>query len=184
MSKIGQKTIDLENVQATIEEGGDYHNLLVKISGPKGELAVSIRPGIKVKVVENKMIVERANDITRNKAMHGLYRSLLANMVLGVNKGFEKKLEIVGVGYRGAQVGEAVELSLGFSHKITYNPPAGITLKMVDENNILISGADKQKVGQVAAEIRILRKPEPYKGKGIRYLGEHVKRKAGKTSIK
>lgn len=185
MSKIGQKTIEIPaNVTIKFDKGGEYNGLLVTVTGPKGTLVQSIRKGIALKQDGNIITVERADDQKQTKAFHGLYRSLIANMVFGVVNGYEKKLEIVGVGYRGAQKGSDIELSLGFSHKVPYKPMEGVEVKMVDETNVLITGADKQKVGQTAAEIRQLRKPEPYKGKGIRYLGEHVRRKAGKAAAK
>jgi large subunit ribosomal protein L6 len=183
MSKIGNKTIEVPSgVNVIIEKGGMYKNLLVKVTGPLGELNQDIRKGINVELKENIITVVRENDDAVNRSYHGLYRSLIANMVKGVGSLYEKKLAIHGVGYRAAQIGEGIELSLGYSHKIKYNPPKGVTIKMVDDTNVTITGIDKQMVGQVAAEIRQLRKPEPYKGKGIRYLGEHVKKKAGKTA--
>ena len=183
MSKIGKKLIDVpSNVTVTVEKGGIYNNLLIKVSGPLGNLSQDIRKGIVVELNNNVITVTRLDDEAETRSFHGLYRSLIANMIKGVAEVYEKKLEIQGVGYRGAQKGENIELSLGYSHKITYTPQKGITVKMVDETNVLITGIDKQMVGQTAAEIRQLRKPEPYKGKGIRYLGEQVKRKAGKTA--
>ena len=183
MSKIGNKTITIpQNITVTVEDGGSYGNQLVKVTGPLGELVQDIRPGVKVEVKDNEVNVTRSSDEPQVRAYHGLYRSLIANMVEGVAKVYEKKLEIHGVGYRGAQKGNDIELSLGFSHKVIYKAPEGINVKMIDETTVSISGVDKQMVGQVAAQIRTLRKPEPYKGKGIRYLGEQVKRKAGKTA--
>ncbi len=183
MSKIGKKEIAIpDNVTVSVTDGGAYGNQTIKVVGPKGELVQDTRPGVSVTVAENQVSVTRKSDAPSIRAYHGLYRSLIANMILGVTKDYEKKLEIHGVGYRGLQKGEAIELSLGFSHKITYTPRAGVTIKMIDDNTISINGIDKQLVGQVAAEIRQLRKPEPYKGKGIRYVGETVKRKAGKTA--
>lgn len=183
MSKIGKKIIEVPaNVTVTIEKGGEFNNVTVKVTGPLGELSQDIRKGINVALENGIITVTRDDDEAVNRSNHGLYRSLIANMVEGVVKQYEKKLEIQGVGYRASQNGNSIELSLGFSHKITYKAPEGITVKMVDDTNILITGIDKQMVGQVAAEIRELRKPEPYKGKGIRYLGEQVKRKAGKTA--
>ena len=183
MSKIGKKIIEVPgNITVTIEKGGTFSNLIVKVTGPLGELTQDIRKGINVELNGNIITVTRVDDLPINRSYHGLYRSLIANMIKGVVEVYDKKLEIQGVGYRGTQKGENIELSLGYSHKITYTPPKGISTKMLDETNILITGIDKQMVGQVAAEIRQLRKPEPYKGKGIRYLGEQVKRKAGKTA--
>ena len=153
------------------------------IKGSKGELKQKLHSLVKV-VIENNVITVSPSNVEEKgaKAFWGLYRSLLKNMVEGVSKGFEKKLEINGVGYKVTGGGQKLTLALGFSHKITYTAPEGITIKMADDTNISITGCDKQMVGQVASEIRALRKPEPYKGKGIRYLGEEVKRKAGKTA--
>ena len=185
MSKIGKKIIEIPaNVTLKFEKGGEYNGLIVTVTGPRGTLVQSLRPGITLKQEGNIVSLERADEQKQSKAYHGLYRSLIANMVSGVVTGYEKKLEIVGVGYRGAQKGAGIELSLGFSHKVPYTPMDGVEVKMIDETNVLIIGADKQKVGQTAAEIRQLRKPEPYKGKGIRYLGEYVRRKAGKAAAK
>jgi len=185
MSKIGNKIIEVPSgVTFKSEKGGDYDGLIVYVNGPKGQLNISMRKGINIKHEGSIVTLDRIDDLKQTKAYHGLYRSIIVNMIEGVVNGFEKKLEIVGVGYRGMQKGSDIELSLGFSHKVNYKPRDGVEIKMIDENNILITGADKQKVGQVAAEIRQLRKPEPYKGKGIRYLGEQVRRKAGKAASK
>lgn len=185
MSKIGKEPVkfDSSKVEVKTESGGRYNNISVIVKGTKGELQMSIRPGIEIDVEDGVVNVKRTDDSKQSKSYHGLYRSIIGNMVKGVTDGYEKKLEIHGVGYRGSQKGNGIELSLGFSHKIDYEAPEGIELKMADENTIVVTGVDKQKVGQVAAEIRALRKPEPYKGKGIRYEGEHVRRKAGKSSI-
>lgn len=183
MSKIGNKTIIIpENVTVSITEGGIYNGQNVTVKGTLGELSLNVRPEITVNMEGSEIKLSRKNDSNMIKAYHGLYRSLIANMVKGVVKLFEKKLEIHGVGYRGIQKGNDIELSLGFSHKVNYKAPKDITIKMVDDTNILITGMDKQMVGQVASEIRTLRKPEPYKGKGIRYFGEQIRRKAGKTA--
>ncbi len=183
MSKIGKKTIAIpDKVTVTVAKGGEFDNIVVTVAGSVGTLTQAIRKDINVEVADNIVTVTRNNDTPTVKAYHGLYRSLIANMVVGTMQPYEKKLEIQGVGYRGQQKGDTIELSLGFSHKVTYKAPEGITVKMVDDTNISISGVDKQLVGQTAAEIRQLRKPEPYKGKGIRYLGEQVRRKAGKTA--
>jgi len=186
MSKIGKKIIayDQAKVNVSTEVGGRFNYQQIKVAGPRGELTLPLRKGIKLVIEEGVLRLERESEATRVKALHGLYRSLLANMVKGVTEGFEKKLEIHGVGYRGSQSGNNIELSLGFSHKVTYTPPAGIEVKMLDENTISVTGSDNQLVGQVAAEIRMLRKPEPYKGKGIRYFGEYVRKKAGKAAAK
>ena len=185
MSKIGKKPIEYDKAKVTVttEKGGEFGNMLVKVKGSKGELELSVRRGIDIKIDEKEIIVVRKNDSAEQRALHGLYRSLIMNMIKGVEEGYEKKLEIHGVGYRGAQTGNGVELNLGFSHSVKFAPPEGVTINMEDQNTIVITGIDKQKVGEVAAKIREIRKPEPYKGKGIRYKGEHVKRKAGKANI-
>jgi large subunit ribosomal protein L6 len=152
------------------------------VEGPKGKLEIEIDPVITAKIEDNEIIVTRPNDARRNRALHGLTRALIANMTQGVSVGFEKKLEMQGVGYRAAAQGKALNFQLGYSHPILFEPPPGIELS-VDRNIVTVSGIDKQAVGQVAAQIRGLRKPEPYKGKGIRYVGEYVRRKAGKAGI-
>lgn len=183
MSKIGQLPVKFDsNVKVNVEDGGDYNYLLVTVAGPKGQLKLSLRKGVKVSVTENEVIVEKKSDTKAGKAYHGLYRSLIANMVEGVTKGFEKKLEIHGTGYRGElKSPQQIELKLGFSHSVNYKAREGIELSMDDQNTITVRGIDKHLVGQTAAEIRELRKPEPYKGKGIRYADEQVKRKSGKS---
>jgi large subunit ribosomal protein L6 len=153
----------------------------VKVKGPKGELALTIREPIKVVLEDNSIIVTRPDDEATSKALHGLSRTLIANNVEGVAKGFSKSLEIIGTGYRAASKGSNLELALGLSHPVVVTPPAGITLTVEGNNKIIISGINKQAVGEVAAKIRKLRAPEPYKGKGIRYEGEYVRRKAGKA---
>ncbi len=153
----------------------------VKVKGPKGELALEIREPIKVVLEENSIIVTRPDDEAASKALHGLSRTLIANNVQGVASGFSKSLEIIGTGYRAASKGSNVELALGLSHPVVVTPPAGITLTVEGNNKIIVSGISKQAVGEVAAKIRKLRAPEPYKGKGIRYEGEYVRRKAGKA---
>lgn len=162
----------------------DGHTVTVK--GPKGELTQTFHPNIKIDLSDNQLIVTRHNDLKMNRSLHGLTRTLLDNMVEGVTNGFEKKLEILGVGYRAAVAGNKLTLSLGFSHTIEYIVPEGITVEIdKDKKNILIiKGIDKQLLGEVAAKIRGFRPPEPYKGKGIRYLGEYVQQKAGKAAGK
>ena len=154
----------------------------LSVKGPKGELSLDVHPDMKVVVDDDEIRVERPSDQKRHRALHGLTRSLIANMVTGVTAGYSKTLEIVGVGYRADAKGEGITLSLGFSHTIDFRPTEGVSLECPNQTTIVISGIDKQKVGQVAAEIRAFRPPEPYKGKGIRYRGEHVRRKAGKTA--
>jgi large subunit ribosomal protein L6 len=155
----------------------------VAVKGPKGELDLEIPGDITVRQDEGVIVVERPDDERQNRALHGLTRSLVNNMVVGVSKGFTKELQIVGVGYRAAAKGtDALELQLGFSHPVNVEAPAGITFEVPEPTRIIVTGTDKQMVGQVAADIRSYRKPEPYKGKGVRYLGEHVVRKAGKAA--
>jgi len=154
----------------------------LSVKGPKGDLSLEVHPEIEVKVEDAVVTVQRPSDQPRHKALHGLVRSLVANMVIGVNEGYSKTLEIVGVGYRADVEGKGIKVLVGFSHPILYPAPDGVTLECPNQTTIVISGPDKQKVGQSAAEIRAFRPPEPYKGKGIRYRGEQVRRKAGKTA--
>ena len=178
MSRIGRKPIVIPGGVTVTVDGST-----VKVKGPKGELSRTFEPSMKVRVENNEVLVERPNDDKRERALHGLTRALIANMVTGVTDGFKKTLEIVGVGYRAEASGSTVRLNLGFSHPIQYPVPKGIEVKTPSPTVIEISGADKQVVGQVAAELRGLRPTEPYKGKGIKYEGEHVRRKAGKTGV-
>lgn len=155
----------------------------VHVKGPKGELRQRIlSDAVTVKVDDGAVIVERRGDARTQRAAHGLTRTLIANMIEGVSKGFRKSLELHGVGYRAAKSGERLNLSLGYSHPVVFSPPKGIAISVEGQNRIHIDGTDKQSVGQVAAEIRSLRAPEPYKGKGIRYEGERVRRKLGKAA--
>jgi large subunit ribosomal protein L6 len=155
----------------------------VAVKGPKGELEHTIVGGVTVSRNDDVLTLERADDSRENRSLHGLQRSLIANMVTGVSDGFAKELEIVGVGYRAqAQGPQKVEISVGFSHPVYVQAPEGVTFEVPQPTRIVVRGFDKQLVGQVAADIRKLRKPEPYKGKGIRYLGERVQRKAGKSA--
>ncbi len=153
----------------------------VTVKGPKGELSLSVARPIEVKVDENQVVVTRPDDERQSRALHGLTRTLINNQIIGVTEGYSKKLEVVGTGYRVASKGQAVEFALGYSHSITVEPPAGITFTVEGNDKLTVSGIDKQAVGEVAANIRKLRKPEPYKGKGVRYEGERVRRKAGKA---
>lgn len=154
------------------------------VKGPKGELQMQIHKNMTIEVKESEIVVTRADETKTNKSLHGLSRTLIANMIDGVTKGFEKRLEIQGVGYRANIQGRKAVLSLGFSHPIEYEPPEGVSLAIDQEkkNIIIVSGSNKQHVGEAAAKIRSFRKPEPYKGKGIRYEGEYVERKAGKAA--
>jgi large subunit ribosomal protein L6 len=176
MSRIGKLPIELPS-GVTAEINGQH----VKVKGPKGELELTVSEPIKVVLEDNTILVTRPDDESKSKSLHGLSRTLIANNVTGVSQGFTKALEIVGTGYRAMAKGSSVELALGLSHPVVVNPPAGITLTVEGNNKIIVSGTSKQAVGEVAANIRKLRKPEPYKGKGIRYEGERVRRKAGKA---
>jgi large subunit ribosomal protein L6 len=176
MSRIGKLPVPLaKSVQVDIEGSR------VRVKGPKGELVREFPSDVSFSVDDGKVTVARANDEKSTRALHGLSRSLLANMVTGVSEGFTKTLELQGVGYRVAQAGPRVSLSVGFSHPVEVAPPDGITLEVDGTTRLHVRGIDKELVGQVAANIRSVRKPEPYKGKGIRYLGERVRRKAGKA---
>jgi large subunit ribosomal protein L6 len=156
----------------------------VSAKGPKGELARTLHPEIQVVMENGEIVVKRPSDEERHKALHGLSRTLVANMVEGVSKGFQKTLEISGVGYKAELKPYGVLLSLGFSHTIEYKTPAGVSIKTPNPTTVIVDGASKELVGQVAAEIRSFRKPEPYKGKGVKYQGEVVRRKAGKAGGK
>ena len=177
MSRIGKAPIPVPSgVEVSID---DRH---ITVRGPKGTLERDIPGSITVRQDGDQLVVERPDDERQTKAMHGLVRTLVNNMVVGVTEGFRKELEIVGVGYRATAKGpDALELALGFSHPVNVKAPDGITFEVPAPNRIVVSGIDKEAVGQVAADIRAWRKPEPYKGKGIRYAGEHVQRKAGKA---
>lgn len=177
MSRIGKSPITIpRGVDVTI---ADRH---VTVKGPKGSLERVVPGEITLRQEGEELLVERPNDERENRAMHGLVRSLVNNMVVGVTDGFVKELEIIGVGYRATAKGsDAIDLALGYSHGIEVKAPEGISFEVPAPNRIIVRGTDKEVVGQVAADIRKLRKPEPYKGKGVRYLGEHVARKAGKS---
>lgn len=179
MSRIGKKPVVIPNGVTVTLEG---HHMTVK--GPKGELKKDFHPNIPIEIKDNLVIVTRNDDSIENRALHGLVRNLIANMVEGVTKGYEKKMEIIGVGYRAQANKNKISMTLGFSHPVEFTAPEGIEFKMDAENKSLltISGIDKQIVGEVAAKIRSFKKPEPYKGKGIKYQDEHIVRKAGKTA--
>jgi large subunit ribosomal protein L6 len=177
MSRIGKSPIEVP-LGVDVEVEGDH----ITVTGPKGTLARTIPAAIKVEDNGDTLTVVRPDDERQNRALHGLVRSLVNNMVVGVTKGFSKELEIIGVGYRATAKGPgAMELALGFSHPVNITAPEGVTFEVQSPTRIVVSGIDKEKVGQVAADIRAWRKPEPYKGKGVRYAGEHVQRKAGKA---
>lgn len=176
MSRIGRMPIALPK---EVKVASDPSR--VEVSGPKGLLAYPLPPGISLTVEEGKIVVHRSNDQRTSKALHGMARSLIANMVTGVTRGFEKKLEILGVGFRADLQGDALKLTLGYSHPILYPVPKGIRVEIDKQTLITVKGIDKQQVGIVAAQLRSIKPPEPYKGKGIRYLGERIRKKVGKT---
>lgn len=179
MSRIGKLPIEIpQGVEVKVE------NNTVTAKGPKGEESVTVREEIKVEIVDNHIVLTRNNDDRKSRSLHGLSRTLVANVIKGVKDGFEKKLEIQGVGYRANMQGSAINLQLGYSHPILIEPPKGIKIEVEANTKITVSGSNKQAVGDVAALIRSKRAPEVYKGKGIRYEGEYVRRKAGKTGKK
>jgi large subunit ribosomal protein L6 len=177
MSRIGKRPVEIPGgVEIRLQDG------IVSVKGPKGELSLTVHPEMSVEVSDTELTVTRPSDQPRHRALHGLTRSLIANMVEGVTEGFSRKLEIQGVGYRAEKKPDGITLHLGFSHPVNYPAPEGINLDVPVPTEVHVSGVDKQMVGQVAAEIRGVRPPEPYKGKGVRYAGEQVRRKAGKTA--
>lgn len=177
MSRIGKAPITVPS-GVDVSIAGDR----IEVKGPKGSLTQEIPAEICVRQDGDVLVVERSDDERRSRSLHGLVRSLVANMVTGVTQGFQKDLEIVGVGYRATPKGkDAIELSLGFSHPVTVQAPSGIEFNVPQPTRVEVHGIDKQLVGQVAADIRAWRKPEPYKGKGVRYAGEHIRRKVGKA---
>ena len=177
MSRIGKKPVQ---IPAGVEVAVNGKTITVK--GKKGELSFDFYEKLDIAVENNEVVVTRQDDERDSRARHGLTRALVQNMVIGVSEGYKKELELVGVGYRVQQTGKQLELSLGFSHPVFTEQPEGVTFEVPDNTHIVISGIDKQQVGQVAAEIRNLRPPEPYKGKGIRYKDENVRRKLGKAA--
>jgi large subunit ribosomal protein L6 len=180
MSRIGKLPVTLPaGVSVTVDEAN-----VVKVKGPKGELTEAINPDIKVSIEGDVLTVTRPTDEKKHKALHGLSRALIANMVQGVTTGFEKTLDIVGVGYKVQKTGNKIVLSMGYSHPVEIEEPKGITFDAPTPTSIVVKGVSKQIVGQTAAEIRDVRPPEPYKGKGIRYKNEVVRRKVGKTGMK
>ncbi|MCQ2404949.1 MAG: 50S ribosomal protein L6 [Clostridia bacterium] len=179
MSRIGRKPIEIPaGVEVSVADN------VVTVKGPKGTLTQVINPVISVKVEGNTVLVERPNDEAQSRSLHGLSRTLIANMVEGVSKGYQKELEINGIGYRAAKQGKQVVLTLGYSHQVFVDEIPGITIDVPSPNKLVISGADKQLVGQFAAEVRGKRPPEPYKGKGIKYSDEVIRRKEGKAGAK
>ena len=177
MSRVGKHPIPIPD-GVKVDLNGQH----VTVEGPKGKLEHTVHPLISVAVEDDKIAVTRGNNSRQSRSLHGLSRALLANLVHGVKEGFQKSLELQGVGYRATKQGDAINFQLGYSHPILFEPPPGIELN-VERNIVSVHGIDKQVVGQVAAHIRALRKPEPYKGKGIRYVGERVRRKAGKAGL-
>ena len=179
MSRIGKQPVPVPaSVTVTLE--GNH----LQVKGPKGELARTLHPAMIIEHAEGQIAVKRPSDESMHKSLHGLTRSLVANMVEGVTNGYQKTLEISGVGYKAEVQPYGLKLSLGYSHQIEYKAPAGISLTAPNPTTVVVAGASKELVGQVAAEIRSLRKPEPYKGKGVRYAGENIRRKAGKAGGK
>jgi len=177
VSRIGRKPISIPQgikVQKTDRR--------ITVAGPKGELQAEFHPDITVDIKDNIITVARPSDVKEHRALHGLWRALIQNMILGVGNGYTRKLELVGVGYRVEMKGRKLQLAVGYSHPILFVPPEGVKVETPSQTNIVISGIDKQLVGQVAAKIRSFRPPEPYKGKGIKYEGEYIRRKAGKAA--
>jgi large subunit ribosomal protein L6 len=176
MSRIGKQPIPIPSgVEVRVADSR------VSVKGSKGSLALELHPAMSVAITDGNVVVSRPTDESLHRALHGLTRSLIANMVEGVTNGYSKTLEIQGVGYRAALKGTTLEIAVGYSHPVIVEAPAGITFEVPQPNRIIVSGTDKQAVGQVAANIRAIRKPDPYKGKGIRYQGEYVRKKAGKA---
>lgn len=184
MSRIGNLPVPIsDKVEFSINADN-----IATFKGEKGTNTLRIHPNISIEKNDNELVIKRSNDEKSNRALHGLFRALINNAVVGVSEGYTKKLEIIGVGFRASMSGDVLELNLGYSHPIFFVPPEGITMEVDTKSGknpiLVISGVDKEMVGQVAAKIRSFRKPEPYKGKGIRYLGEQIRRKAGKSAAK
>ncbi len=179
MSRVGRMPVAVPSgVNIAIADG------MIGVNGPKGNLSQSVPDGITIRAEDSTLVVERASDERGLRSLHGLIRTLVNNMVVGVTTGFEKRLDIVGTGYRAQAAGQGLTISVGYSHPVVFEPPDGISLAMETPTRVLVSGIDKQAVGEIAAQIRRIRPPEPYKGKGIRYMGEVVRRKAGKAGSK
>ena len=179
MSRIGKKIIEIPKGVTVTVDGN-----LVNVKGPKGELQRACHPSMKIEMKDAQIEVKRPDDLKHNRALHGLTRALIQNMILGVNEEYKKDLDIVGVGYKVELKGANLLLNMGYSHPIYFMPPTGIKIEAPTPTHIVVSGIDKQLVGQVAAKLRSIRKPEPYKGKGIKYSNEQIVRKAGKTAGK
>lgn len=179
MSRIGKKPVTFsDNVKISLKDN------VIEVNGPKGKLSQEIKGDIDIHVKNNEVIITRKNEQKRNRELHGLYRALINNMVIGVTEGYEKRLEIVGIGYKAELKEKYLALQLGYSHQIIFLPPEEIKLQVPAPNSIIVSGADRQLVGEVAAKIRSFRPPEPYKGKGVKYENEIIRRKAGKAAAK
>jgi len=179
MSRIGKQPVPIASGAKVAVSGRT-----INVEGPLGKLSLEHRPEVKVAIDGNQVVVERVDDERESKALHGLTRALIDNMVEGVTKGFEKRLEIVGVGYLAAIKGDVLQLRVGYANEIQKKIPKGLNVTCPDQTHVVVKGCDKQLVGQFAAEVRAARKPEPYKGKGVRYQGEHVKIKPGKSATK
>jgi large subunit ribosomal protein L6 len=176
MSRIGKKPIVIPGAVKVVQDGN-----IVEVNGPKGSLSMKIPQGVRVSVGDRNIMVDRISDERKERSYHGLVRTLIGNMVTGVSAGFEKGLEVSGVGYRAEVGGDTLKMVLGYSNPVEYKIPKGIAVRVDKQVNIVVSGIDKQLVGRVASEIRSLKKPEPYKGKGIKYAGERIRRKVGKS---
>ncbi|MBA2873133.1 large subunit ribosomal protein L6 [Anoxybacillus calidus] len=176
MSRVGKKPLEIP-AGVTVTVNGNT----VTVKGPKGELTRTFHPDMTIKLEDNVLTVSRPSDEKEHRALHGTTRSLLANMIEGVSKGYEKGLELIGVGYRASKQGKKLVLNVGYSHPVEIEPEEGLEIEVPSQTKIIVKGADKQRVGELAANIRAVRAPEPYKGKGIRYEGEVVRRKEGKT---
>jgi len=177
MSRIGKRPVPIPNgVDVQLDDNNN-----IKVKGPKGELERRLHQDMIVKIEDGKIIVQRPSEDKKHKSLHGLTRSLINNMIEGVTKGFEKNLELVGVGYRATKQGQKLVLAVGYSHPVEIVPPQGLEIEVPSPNKITVKGVDKEKVGALAANIRAVREPEPYKGKGIKYEGEHIRRKVGKA---
>ncbi len=176
MSRVGKKEVIVPAGVKVNHSGRDF-----KVEGPKGKLEFKIHPRMEVKVEDKTITVKRSTNIPADRALHGLTRSLIQNMMVGVTEGYKKELEIVGVGFKAAMKGKTLNLALGYTHPIDYDIPEGVTVTTPNPTRVMVTGCDRQKVGQVAANIRSFHKPEPYKGKGVMYVGEQIRRKQGKA---
>jgi large subunit ribosomal protein L6 len=177
VSRIGKKPIPISKGVKIHTSGQE-----IKVTGPKGELSATVHPDLKIEANGEEIVVKRQSDEKPQRALHGLWRALIQNMLTGVSEGYTRKLELVGVGYRAELKGKKLQMQLGYSHPILFQPPDGIKIETPTQTNIIVNGIDKQLVGQVAAKIRSFRPPEPYKGKGVKYEGEYIRRKAGKAA--